>query len=245
VAAAAARHLISPQERSLLTRYAIPTLVLATVALAAAPSLHAQKKSSTPRSGAGSPPTPRVSEPSPAIVAVDPAPRSTAPRSVAESPAAKPADRDESSPGQRAKFGFTGGMAAPMSDLGNTFGVGFSAGAFVEGRPAGFPLGMRSDVQYGQFGGKGVIKSFSTTQITGDVVFDFPSGKRGIKSPFFAVGGLGLYRQSLAGEEQTDFGQNLGAGFNFRNGPKKPFIEGRFHFFNDVEYFALSVGFRL
>ncbi len=228
----------------MLIRNAIPTLVLATVALAAAPSLHAQKKSSVPRTAA-SPQTPRANEPSGATAAAEIAARSTAATPVSEVPSAKPADRDESSPGQRAKFGFTGGIAAPMSDLGNTFGVGFSAGAFVEGRPAGFPLGMRSDVQYGQFGGKGVIKSFSTTQITGDVVFDFPSGKRGIKSPFFAVGGLGLYRQSLAGEEQTDFGQNLGAGFNFRNGPKKPFIEGRFHFFNDVEYFALSVGFRL
>jgi hypothetical protein len=226
-------------------RSAIPTLVLALVAVTTATASQAQRKSSTGTRTAATSPAPRAAEPTAAQpVVAEPTPKPAEPKTVPV--AAKSAPEDVSSrPGQHAKFGFTGGMAAPMSDLGNTFSVGFSAGAFIEGRPEGFPLSLRSDLQYGQFGGKGVIKSFSTVQVTGDAVYDFPSGRPNVRSPFFATGGLGLYRQSLAGEEQTDFGMNLGAGFNLRNGWKKPFVEGRFHFFNDVEYFALSLGFRL
>ncbi len=139
-----------------------------------------------------------------------------------------------------------------MSSLGKAFSVGFNGGVFLEGRPAGFPVGLRGDLQYARFGGKNelVTPSFSVIQLTGAAVYDFPSGNGG-KSPFFATGGIGLYRQRQSlpepatDESQTDFGQNLGLGFNFKNTRFKPFAEGRFHFFNDVEYFSFSIGLHL
>jgi len=71
--------------------------------------------------------------------------------------------------------------------------------------------------------------SYSVIQSTGAGVYDL-SRAGGGKSPFFASDGLGLYRSSANDESQTDFGQNLGLGFNFTKYRFKPFVEGRFHF---------------
>ena len=54
-------------------------------------------------------------------------------------------------------------------------------------------------------------------------------------------------RHSLGAKDegQTDFGQNLGLGFNFRKYQFKPFVEGRFHFFNDVQFFTFAAAVHL
>jgi hypothetical protein len=85
-----------------------------------------------------------------------------------------------------------------------------------------------------------VTPSYAVIQATGAGVYDFPKAGGG-KSPFFATAGLGLYRWTANDESQTDFGQNLGLGFNFRKYRFQPFVEGRFHFFNDVQYFTLTI----
>jgi len=74
-----------------------------------------------------------------------------------------------------------------------------------------------------------VTPSYSVIQLTGAGAYEFPTSGGG-KSPFFVSAGLGLYRSSANDESQTDFGQNLGLGFNFRTYRFKPFVEGRFHF---------------
>lgn len=54
-----------------------------------------------------------------------------------------------------------------------------------------------------------------------------------------------LCRSRASDESQTDFGQNLGVGVNFRRARFQPFVEGRFHFFNDVQFFTLSAAMHL
>ena len=162
--------------------------------------------------------------------------------------AAKPAPTPEKAAptSDRVRFGIAGGMAAPMSSLGQAYTVGYNGGAFLTGRPLGFPVGLRGDIQYATFGVKAGITSpnYTVLQFTGAGVYDFPSG-RGGTSPFFATVGIGLYRNKGAGPSQTDFGQNLGLGFNLRKARFTPFVEGRFHFFNNVENFSLSAAFHL
>ena len=170
---------------------------------------------------------------------------------AARMPTDTPAERESVSErqapgrGERPHFGIMAAVAAPMSSLGRAFSAGYVGGVFVQGRPATLPVSLRGDVHYARFTGKNdaVTPSYSVTQATGAVVYDFRAAD-GTKAPFFATGGLGLYRTTVAGATQTDFGQNLGAGFHLRQAWGKPIIEGRFHFFNDVEYFALSLGFR-
>ncbi len=157
---------------------------------------------------------------------------------------AKPAVDEQ--PGERVRVGLEAGMAAPMSSLGRAFSVGFTAGGFLQGRPDGFPVSLRGDLQYSRFGSQNTVvtPSYSVIQLTGAGVYEFPKAGGG-KSPFFASAGLGLYRSSANDESQTDFGQNLGLGFNFRKYRFKPFVEGRFHFFNDVQFFTLAAAVHL
>ncbi|MBC7840829.1 MAG: hypothetical protein H7099_00860 [Gemmatimonadaceae bacterium] len=228
-------------------RLALPTLTLSALVFAAAAGAQAQQK----KPGTGTATTARPASTAPAPTpSVAPAP-TPAPvhEPVASAPArpSKPAAPEKAAPtSDHVRFGIAGGMAAPMSSLGQAYTVGYHGGAFLEGRPLGFPVGLRGDIQYASFGVKTGITSPSYTvlQFTGAAVYDFPSGSGG-KSPFFATGGIGLYRNKGAGPSQTDFGQNLGLGFNIRKARFKPFVEGRFHFFNNVENFNLAAGFHI
>lgn len=227
-----------------LARYALP---LCTLALPLA--LGAQ---TTPKKPAATTAAtrPTASAPRPATTPAPAAAVAPAAETPATKPASTPAPAAASAPstatGEKVRAGLIAGVAAPMSSLGKAFSVGFNAGAFVEGRPAGFPVGLRGDLQYARFGGKEeiVTPSYSVVQLTGAAVYEFPTAGGG-KSPFFASAGLGLYRSSANDESQTDFGQNLGLGFNFKKARFQPFVEGRFHFFNDVQFFTLSAAMHL
>lgn len=226
-------------------RHVLPTLALVALAgVSAARAQTPQKKGGSPSTSTArptaAPAATQSSPPAPAPIAAAPARPTSAASSKA---AAAPANTELK--GDRARFGLGGGMAAPMSSLGQAFSVGYSGGVFVEGRPAGFPIGLRGDVNYSTFAVKTGVTSpdYTVLQFTGAAVYRIPSGKGG-SSPFFATGGIGLYRNKGAGPSQTDFGQNLGLGFDISKRLFNPFVEGRFHFFNQVESFALSAGFR-
>ena len=226
-------------------RFALPALTLSALAFAAVAGAQSQQK----KSGSPTPATTHPAAVAPAPVAAPaPAPAPVQHEPVVEMHAAsKPVGGEKAAPTSDAvRFGIMGGMAAPMSSLGQAYTVGYHGGAFLEGRPLGFPVGIRGDIQYATFGVKADVTSpaYTVLQFTGAAVYDFPSG-RGGKSPFYATGGIGLYRNKGAGPSQTDFGQNLGLGFNLKQARFKPFFEGRFHFFNNVENFNLSAGLHL
>ncbi len=226
-------------------RFALPTLTLTALALTVATAAHGQQKKPATTGSASRPASaPAVTNPAPAP---QPAPVQAAPTPTpaAEKPVAAEPKRPKAAPrGEHVQFGLVGALAAPMSSLGKAFTAGYNAGAFLEGKPASLPVGLRADLQYTRFPGKttGIDTAYSAIQFTGAAVYDFPSANGG-KSPFFATGGLGLYRWSLNGSGQTDFGQNLGLGVNLKT-RFHPSIEGRFHFFNDVQYFTMAFGFR-
>lgn len=226
-------------------RFALPTLTLTALALTVATAAHGQQKKPATTGSASRPASaPAVTNPAPAP---QPAPVQAVPTPTpaAEKPVAAEPKRPKAAPrGEHVQFGLVGALAAPMSSLGKAFTAGYNAGAFLEGKPASLPVGLRADLQYTRFPGKttGIDTAYSAIQFTGAAVYDFPSANGG-KSPFFATGGLGLYRWSLNGSGQTDFGQNLGLGVNLKT-RFHPSIEGRFHFFNDVQYFTMAFGFR-
>jgi Outer membrane protein beta-barrel domain len=142
-------------------------------------------------------------------------------------------------------YGLQAGSSIPFGDLGDAVSIGFHGGGFVEARPEGFPFKLRGDAQFVRFGGKDGGESLNVIQGTGNAVFDFPTSG-GKKSPAFAIAGIGFYRSSSkGGDSSTDFGFNLGGGFNFsQSSAYKPFIDGRIHFVDDSEYIGITVGFR-
>lgn len=226
-------------------RFALPTLTLTALLFSVATGTQAQQKKPATTGAVSRPASaPVTSNPAPAP---QPAPvqAAPAPAPVQEKPIAAEPRRAKAVPkGEHVRFGLSGALAAPMSSLGKAFTAGYTGGAFIEGRPASLPVGLRADLQYTRFPGKttGIDTAYSAIQFTGAAVYDFPSASGG-KSPFFATGGMGLYRWTLNGSGQTDFGQNLGLGVNIRT-RFRPSVEGRFHFFNDVQYFTMVFGFR-
>ena len=228
-------------------RIALPTLTLSALAFAAVAGAQSQqKKTGTSPAATARPSAPApAAAPTPAPVAT-PAPERREPVAEVHATPKREGGEKPAPTSDHVRFGIAGGMAAPMSSLGQAYTVGYHGGVFFEGRPLGFPVGLRGDVQYASFGVKTGITSpdYTVLQFTGAAVYDFPSGKGG-KSPFFATGGMGLYRNKGAGPSQTDFGQNLGLGFNIRKMRFKPYVEGRFHFFNNVTNFNLAAAFHL
>ena len=234
-------------------RIALPTLALSAMSFSLTAGAQSQQKkpaasTTTARPAATAPAqtaTPAVT-PAAKPVAASPAPEPATHAAAPNKASPEPEKKGTTPTGDRARFGIQGGMAAPMSSLGQAYTVGFAGGAFLEGRPVGFPVGIRGDLQYASFGVKNGVTSpsFTVLQLTGAAVYDFPSGNGG-KSPFFASAGIGLYRNKGSGPSQTDFGQNIGLGFNLRQLPFKPFVEGRFHFYNNVQNFGFSAGFHL
>ncbi len=228
-------------------RIFLPTLTLSALSFAAVAGAQSQQKKPGTAAAATARPATPASAPAPAVTPPPPAVHETPAPAPAPTKPTKAASGEKAAPtSDHVRFGIAGGMAAPMSSLGQAYTVGYHGGLFLEGRPLGFPVGLRGDIQYASFGVKTGITSpdYTVLQFTGAAVYDFPSG-RGGKSPFFATGGIGLYRNKGAGPSQTDFGQNLGLGFNLRQAKFKPFVEGRFHFFNNVENFNLAAGFHL
>ncbi len=227
--------------------FALRTLTLTALALSVATAAQAQQKKPATTGSASRPASaPASTNPAPAPpTATVQAPPTLAAAPAAEKPVAAEPKRPKAAPkGEHVQFGLMGALAAPMSSLGKAFTAGYNGGAFIEGKPASLPVGLRADLQYTRFPGKttGIDTAYSAIQFTGAAVYDFPSANGG-KSPFFATGGLGLYRWSLNGSGQTDFGQNLGLGVNLKT-RFHPSVEGRFHFFNDVQYFTMAFGFR-
>ncbi len=226
-------------------RFALPTLTLTALAFSVATAAQAQQKKPASTGSASRPasaPVATNAAPAPQPAPVQAAP---APTQAAEKPVAAEAKRPKAEPkGEHVQFGLAGALAAPMSSLGKAFTAGYNAGVFIEGKPASLPVGLRADIQYTRFPGKttGIDTAYAAIQFTGAAVYDFPNASGG-KSPFFATAGLGLYRWTLNASGQTDFGQNLGLGLNLKT-RFKPSVEGRFHFFNDVQYFTMVFGFR-
>jgi hypothetical protein len=231
--------------RPVLTTCALTLPLLLTAQAApkkpASPTPGARPASSTARPAQPAAPAPAAVDAAPVAAAK---PATSATRREPEPDAAREPRPAASAPqGEHVRFGLAAGLAAPMSSLGRTRGAGYTAGGFLQGRPEGFPVSLRGDLHYTSFSRKPAVTvdpSFVLIHVTGAAVYDFPkSGGR--ESPFFATGGLGLYRSTTNDETQTDFGQNLGLGFNFRKIRFQPFVEGRFHFFNDVQFFTLTI----
>jgi hypothetical protein len=203
------------------------------------PAQAAPKKPASQPRGSRAAPVTATAEPAPAVAAQPVTPPTHAPAPVVARDT-KPAASVP--PGEPVRFGLAAGLAAPMSSLGNAFSAGYTGLGFLQGRPEGMPVSLRGDLQYTRFTGQNeiVTPSYAVIQVTGAGVYDFSTAGGGT-SPFFATAGLGLYRWSANNESQTDFGQNLGLGFKFRTYRFRPFVEGRFHFFNDVQYFTLTI----
>lgn len=144
---------------------------------------------------------------------------------------------------QGVEFGIGGGVGIPLSDYDDSAEFGWHGLAELSFVPEGWPIGFQFDGSYQQFsfdedqfiGVEGLKERFIMG--TGNIVFKFKTSEESTFRPYL-IGGVGAYNHKLTAsddpgeildEGQTDFGLNVGAGFDIKAGGAGLFIEGRFH----------------
>jgi hypothetical protein len=128
------------------------------------------------------------------------------------------------------QFGIAAGAAIPVSDLGDSFNVGFNGTVTVGLNPQMIPLGIRIDGAYNQFAAKGGGADIHFTSVTGNLVYKIPG--TGV-SPY-AIGGAGWYNAAinitgLGGGSDNHFGWNLGGGISLPLSGFDTFVEARYN----------------
>ncbi len=136
------------------------------------------------------------------------------------------------------QIGASGGIAFPLSDLGNAVNTGYNIGVHVGFKSQFSPIAVRAEAAYNQFGFKnGVVRttngSLNIPAFTGNLIFALP-----LPIPFspYAIGGAGLYRPSTSfngtgsNNAENDFGFNIGGGIKIPlSSSFETFVEARYH----------------
>ena len=123
-----------------------------------------------------------------------------------------------------------GGIAMPMSDLGNSVDAGYNVAAGLNFGAPLIPLGVRIEGAYNGFnyknGGTGSRRAISGT--ANAILALGPTGA----SPYL-IGGVGMYNVDglglTASGSKTVAGINGGAGIRFPLGLISTFVEARYH----------------
>ena len=137
------------------------------------------------------------------------------------------------------QIGASGGIAFPLSDLGNAVNTGYNIGVHVGFKSQFSPIAVRAEAAYNQFGFKnGIVGtnnngSLNIPAFTGNLIFALP-----LPIPFspYAIGGAGLYRPSTtfngtgSNNAENDFGFNIGGGIKIPlSSSFETFVEARYH----------------
>jgi len=164
---------------------------------------------------------------------------------------------------QGAEFSLGGGVGIPLGTFDDNANIGWHGLAGISFVPNGWPVGIQIDGSYQQYSlDDNVVVGFSGLKNrllmgTGNIVFKFKSSEESTFRPYL-IGGGGVYNSKITGSDDpndvipggtTDFGVNVGAGFDFKAGGAGLFVEGRFHDImqdgEDTKFVPITVGIRL
>jgi Outer membrane protein beta-barrel domain len=162
---------------------------------------------------------------------------------------------------QSASFSLGGGLSIPTGDYNTIAKLGWHAAASLLLAHEGHPFALQIDANYAQFGldAESPTGSFDVNQRfiygTGNVVYCFQKSPRGRLAPYI-IGGIGVYNSKGTGKDAalfgntsaTDFGVNVGTGFDYRVAGATLFLEARFHnIFSDpsnTQYVPVTAGIK-
>ena len=124
-------------------------------------------------------------------------------------------------------FGIAGGMSMPTGDFGDAFKSGYNVSGIVQFQQPTWPVALRVEAQYQDFGAKGgVDASAKTIGGLANVIYAFPT-KSTVRP--YVTGGLGFFHLKMdAGElssSDNKFGFDMGAGLDFQLSGMNTFIE--------------------
>ena len=128
-------------------------------------------------------------------------------------------------------FLVSGGLSAPVSDLGNVADIGYNAAAGLSFGGTTVPIGARLEVGYNGLGYKGGGGDVRIITGIANAVFNVGTAK---DAPYL-IAGLGAYNRSSGtstfgyGSGKTVIGINGGAGLRFPLSGLSTFFEARYH----------------
>jgi hypothetical protein len=136
----------------------------------------------------------------------------------------------------QARFGISGGLAVPVSDLGDVAEVGYNVAAALHFGGTHVPFGARIEGSLSGFSLDEAREDARILNATLNAVANF--GQRP-SSPYL-IGGLGLYNSKVAKlDSKNALGMNVGGGLRFPIGDLTTFFEARYHLmFGDRTEFA-------
>jgi hypothetical protein len=126
----------------------------------------------------------------------------------------------------QSRFGLSGGLAAPVSDLSDEADLGYNvtAGLFFGGTHV--PIGARVDASLNGFSLKNISEDVRVFDVTVNAVVNIGQ----VPSSPYVIGGLGIYNSKFGGfDSENAVGLNLGGGLRFPVGDYTTFFEARYH----------------
>ena len=146
----------------------------------------------------------------------------------------------------QARFSVAGGIAAPMSDLGDVADLGYNVAAGITLGGSRLPIGARVEGSLSSFGLKNLPDDVRILNATANAVVDLGQQR---ESPYL-IGGLGLYNSKFGrAESENAVGVNLGGGLRFLIGEFNTFFEARYHVMlgeasagANLQYVPITVG---
>ena len=126
----------------------------------------------------------------------------------------------------QARFSVAGGLAAPMSDLGDVADLGYHVAAGLNFGGAFLPIGARIEGSLSQFSLKNLNEDVRILNATANAIVNIGHGN---DSPYL-IGGLGIYNSKFGNaDSENAVGANLGGGLRFPIGGLNAFFEARYH----------------
>jgi opacity protein-like surface antigen len=145
-------------------------------------------------------------------------------------------------------FGVSGGPTIPVDHLADHAGTGFHGQFSMAFAPIMLPFGVRGDLLWTRFGADADTPGADNqTTLAGVVNAIIGLGGFGFRPYLSAGGGVYNTRNIPHGDEteETNFGLNLGGGFQFGLGGLNAFVEGRYHNLvgsEDARFVPISIG---
>jgi hypothetical protein len=155
---------------------------------------------------------------------------------------------------QKAEFWLGGGIGIPLGTFDDLVKVGWQGSVAVLVAPRDFNFGIRVDGNYAQFSDESPLDIKNQLIYgTANAIYRFQSSQGSRFKPYL-IGGGGVYNSKATGDDalegsSTEFGINLGAGFEFAAGGAGLFLEGRWHNLflegDNLKFFPLTLGITL
>ena len=128
--------------------------------------------------------------------------------------------------GSQARVSVAGGVAAPMSELGDVTDLGYNVAAGLNLSASRLPVGARLEGSLNGFGLKNLPGDVRILNVTANAVVNLGQQR---ESPYL-IGGVGAYNSRFgSADSENAVGVNLGGGLRFVIGELNTFFEARYH----------------